>query len=121
VLVILMSYTVAPFFVSMVTGSHEKIVIDTAVLYLKINAPFYFLAAGISIFRNALQAVGDHKTPVISSFIELLGKVLIAALLSPVLEYMGIIIAEPVIWILMIIPLVVKLVKNPVFRKGYLE
>lgn len=121
VLVIFMSYTVAPFFVSMVTGSHEKIVIDTAVLYLKINAPFYFLAAGISIFRNALQAVGDHKTPVISSFIELLGKVLIAALLSPVLEYMGIIIAEPVIWILMIIPLVVKLVKNPVFRKGYLE
>lgn len=121
VLVILMSYTVAPFFVSMVTGSHEKIVIDTAVLYLKINALFYFLAAGISIFRNALQAVGDHKTPVISSFIELLGKVLIAALLSPVLEYMGIIIAEPVIWILMIIPLVVKLVKNPVFRKGYLE
>ena len=47
-LVILMSYTVAPFFVSMVTGSHEKIVIDTAVLYLKINAPFYFLAAELA-------------------------------------------------------------------------
>lgn len=84
---------------------------------MKINAPFYFLAAGISIFRNAFQAVGDHKTPVVSSCIELLGKVLIAVLLSPVLEYMGIIIAEPVIWMLMIISLVVKLVKNPVFRK----
>ena len=85
--------------------------VDTAVLYLKINAPFYFIAAGINIFRNTLQAMGDHITPVVSSFIELAGKVAIALLLTPVLEYMGIIVAEPIIWFLMIIPLVIKLRK----------
>ena len=50
-------------------------------------------------------------TPVISSFIELVGKVAIALLLTPVLQYMGIIVAEPIIWFLMILPLIFKLQK----------
>lgn len=110
-LVILMSYTIGPFLIHLVTGTTKTSVVDTAVLYLKINAPFYFIAAGINIFRNTLQAMGDHITPVVSSFIELAGKVAIALLLTPVLEYMGIIVAEPIIWFLMIIPLVIKLRK----------
>lgn len=109
ILVILLSYTLAPSLIYLVTGSEKKEVIETAVLYLKINAPFYFVASGINIFRNTLQAVGDHITPVVSSFIELAGKVAIALLLTPILKYMGIIIAEPIIWFLMIIPLIVKL------------
>lgn len=111
ILVILMSYTAAPFLIQLVTGSGKEAVIENAVLYLKINAPFYFVAAGINIFRNTLQAVGDHITPVISSFIELVGKVAIALLLTPVLQYMGIIVAEPIIWFLMILPLIFKLQK----------
>lgn len=111
ILVILMSYTAAPFLIQLVTGSGKEAVIENAVLYLKINAPFYFVAAGINIFRNTLQAVGNHITPVISSFIELVGKVAIALLLTPVLQYMGIIVAEPIIWFLMILPLIFKLQK----------
>lgn len=118
VLVILMSYTIAPALIYLVTGTDKKAVIDTAVLYLKINAPFYFAVSGVNVFRNTLQAVGDHITPVVSSFIELAGKVVIAFLLTPVLEYMGIIIAEPIIWILMVIPLIIKVMTHPELKKG---
>jgi Na+-driven multidrug efflux pump len=111
VAMILLSYTVAPYLVYLVTGSLNRDIALTAALYLKINSLFYFVPAAISIFRNALQGCGDHKTPVVSSFIELAGKVVIAAFLAPVLKYMGIIVAEPIVWILMVIPLTLKIRK----------
>lgn len=106
--IILLSYTAAPFLIHLVTGSSSPVVVENASRYLRINSLLYFVACGINILRNALQAIGDHITPVISSFIELIGKVLIALFLTPVLQYMGIIIAEPIIWCLMILPLIFK-------------
>lgn len=46
-----------------------------------------------------------YKTPLVSSFIELAGKVLIAFFLTPVIGYFGIIISEPIVWVVMILPL----------------
>ena len=100
------------FFIYLVTGTKETAVTDPASLYLKVNSLFYFVSSGISILRNGLQAIGDHITPVFSSLIELVGKILIAFLLAPVLGYMGIIIAEPIIWCFMVIPLIVKFVRT---------
>lgn len=105
---ILLSYTAAPFLVHLVTGSDKETVFVTAARYLKFNSLFYFVSSGINILRNSLQAVGDHITPVVSSFIELAGKVIIALFLTPVLYYTGIIISEPIIWCLMILPLIFK-------------
>ncbi len=116
-LVILMSYTIAPQLIYLVSGSKNAAVLAPAVLYLKINAPFFFVCCVISIFRNTLQAMGDHIVPVISSAIELVGKVAIAMLLTPVLKYMGIIIAEPIIWFFMVIPLIVRIAKNPQLKR----
>ena len=64
-----------------------------------------------------MQGIGDHTTPIVSSMIELVGKVLIVIILVPYLDYMGIILAEPIVWILMVIPLIVKIKKNPIFEK----
>ena len=57
------------------------------------------------ICGNGVQGFGDNKTPLISSFIELAGKVLIAFFLTPVIGYFGIIISEPLVWVVMILPL----------------
>lgn len=115
--IIFLAYTCAPFFIYLVTGTKETAVTDSASLYLKVNSLFYFVSSGISILRNGLQAIGDHITPVFSSLIELVGKILIAFLLAPVLGYMGIIIAEPIIWCFMVIPLIVKFVRtNQAYR-----
>ena len=61
---------------------------DTASLYLKVNTSFYFVPAVICLFRNSMQGFGDSKTPVFSSSLELIGKVLIAFWLAPAIGYM---------------------------------
>lgn len=104
----------APWIVRTITASGEGEIIDTATLYLRINGVFYFLPALICIFRNSMQGFGDKKTPLFSSLIELTGKVVIAFLLAPVIGYMGVIISEPIVWAVMVLPLLVNMKKNPI-------
>ena len=48
--------------------------------------------------------------------IELVGKVLITFLLVPVLGYWGVIIAEPIVWVVMVIPLIVQVIRTPILK-----
>lgn len=114
----ILSYTVAPTLVKMVTATNETEVIDIACRYLKFDTLFYFFPAMICIIRNAMQGIGDHITPIISSCIELVGKFLIATLLAPKIGYFGIIIAEPIVWVLMVLPLIVQIIRNPLLKKA---
>lgn len=75
-----------------------------------------FLNGIICILRNSMQGFGDTKTPLVSSLIELAGKVLIAYLLAPVIGYMGVIISEPVVWAFMVIPLLVDILRSPIWK-----
>ncbi|MBD5511718.1 MAG: MATE family efflux transporter [Lachnospiraceae bacterium] len=117
VVVIAAAYTISPILIRLITASTEKEVIDTATLYLKVNTAFYFVPAVICLFRNSMQGFGDNKTPVFSSTLELVGKVVIAFLLAPAIGYMGIIVSEPIVWIIMVIPLIVNMVRSPILRK----
>ena len=116
-LVLLIVFTLSPVIINLITASAEPEIIDNAVLYLKVNASFYFLPAIICILRNSMQGFGDSRTPLVSSFIELVGKVLIAYLLVPALQYMGVVLSEPIVWALMVIPLAVSILRNPIMRK----
>lgn len=121
VIVIILSYTIAPFLIYMVTGTTNREIILTSQKYLRINTIFYFVPATISILRNAMQGIGDHFTPIFSSGLELIGKISVVIFLVPSLEYFGIIISEPIVWVVMVIPLIIKIIKNPIFkneRKG---
>lgn len=86
--------------------------------YLRVDTLFYFVSTPITIIRNTMQGYGDHVTPIISSGIEMVGKMVIAFLLVPILHYWGVIWAEPIIWILMLIPLVVQAARNPILKKS---
>ncbi len=116
--VIICTYAFAPQLIYMVTGSSDTTVIETASLYLKIDTLLYFVPAVICIVRNAMQGIGDHITPIVSSSIELVGKVLVVMFLVPVLGYMGIILAEPIVWVVMVIPLLVRMFTNPLLKKA---
>lgn len=121
VIVIILSYTIAPFLIYMVTGTTNREIILTSQKYLRINTIFYFVPATISILRNAMQGIGDHFTPIFSSGLELIGKISVVVFLVPSLEYFGIIISEPIVWVVMVIPLIIKIIKNPILkneRKG---
>lgn len=113
---VLLSYTIAPQLIYAITGSNNPVVVDNASLYLKVDTLLYFVTALICVIRNAMQGIGDHITPIVSSFIELAGKVLIAAFLVPHLGYMGVILAEPIVWVLMVIPLIVQILRAPILK-----
>lgn len=110
------SYTIGAWLVYLVTGSHNKTVILNATNYLKFDTLFYFLTTLICILRNAMQGLGDHITPLISSGLEMAGKIVIAATLVPWLGYTGVIICEPIVWFIMVIPLVVQIFRMPVLK-----
>lgn len=100
-----------------ITGSTSAEILKTGALYLKVDSSLYIVTAFICVFRNTLQGIGDHITPVFSSLIELLGKIVFAKLLTPMFGYWGIIWSEPVVWVIMVMPLVVAVFKNPLLKK----
>ena len=102
----------------MITGTDNEKVLATGASYLKFDTAFYMVAACITLFRNVLQGLGNHITPIVSSFVELAGKVIFAKLMVPRLGYRGVILAEPVVWILMVIPLAVMLVRSPYLKNS---
>lgn len=117
VLVVFIVFLFSPWIIHAITASSDSKVIRTASLYLRINSVFYILPALICILRNSMQGFGDKTTPLLSSLIELGGKVVIAYLFAPVIGYMGVIVSEPIVWALMILPLLFNIRKNPVMKK----
>lgn len=115
--VALVAYTLSGPLVHMITASDNEVILSTASLYLKVNTSFYFVTAIICLFRNSMQGFGDNKTPVFSSSLELIGKIAISFLLAPAIGYMGIIVAEPIVWFIMVIPLIVNMVRNPILKQ----
>ncbi|MCD7731339.1 MAG: MATE family efflux transporter [Oscillospiraceae bacterium] len=115
---IVLIFTCAPAMLRMITSTDVAEIIDTGTLYLRINCILYCVTAVISVFRNSLQGVGVHKTPIVSSGIELVGKVAIVMFLAPKIGYMGIILSEPIVWVVMVIPLIIRLMRHPAMAKS---
>lgn len=115
--VVFLSYTCAPWMIKEITSTTNKTTIYNGSLYLKIDCLFYLILGPIVILRNALQAMGDHIIPVFSSFLELAGKIVFAFVFAPLFGYMGIIFTEPMVWIIMLIPLAVVYLRNPIIKK----
>jgi len=104
------------FLISAISGSKESIIIENGTRYLLINSPFYIILGMLLNLRYALQGIGKKKTPVISSVIEFISKVIFAFFLVPALGYMGVIICEPIIWCFMFLQLLYSFYTNPYIR-----
>lgn len=113
---IIASYTIGSWLVQLVTGSKNTVIIENATNYLKFDTLFYYVTAFICIIRNALQGIGDHITPLVSSSLEMIGKIVLAWLLVPCLGYTGVILSEPIVWFIMVIPLIVQILRTPVLK-----
>ena len=103
---IIASYTIGPWLVKLVTGTNNPIVIKKChKLSQNLTLCFYYVTAVICIVRNAMQGLGEQITPLVSSSLEMVGKIIIAFTLVPLLGYTGVIVAEPLVWFIMVIPL----------------
>ena len=116
-IVLLCSYTIAPVLIRLVTGTDSETVISAATSYLKFDTLLYWVTAIIVVLRNTMQGIGDHVTPIISSSIECIGKIILVNLLVEPFGYWGIIVAEPITWCVMVIPLVVQYLRNPMLKQ----
>jgi putative MATE family efflux protein len=104
------------FLIKLLSGSNESIVIENGARYLMINSPFYIVLGMLLNFRFALQGIGKKVVPVISSVMELIGKIIFAFFLVPALGYFGVIICEPIIWCIMFLQLLYSFYTDPYIR-----
>lgn len=114
VVVFIMEHTISPYLIRFITSSESPEIIYWGRKYLEYDMSFIILCVGIVVLRNSMQGFGDYKTPVFSSFIELMGKVVFTFTFVRFFGYWGIIWTEPVIWVLMVIPLIIQTWRNPV-------
>lgn len=84
----------------LVTGSVSQVVFDNTQMYLRINAPFYFVLGLLFTLRFSIQSVDRKMPPIISSSMELASKIAAAYLFIPLWGYLGACIAEPLSWTL---------------------
>ena len=97
----------------LVTGIYYS---ENGARYLRWNTPFYSVLGILLVLRNVLQGLGKKVVPLVSSVIELIGKIVFVILFIPTLKYFGVIICEPVIWCLMCIQLVISYYRDPYIR-----
>ena len=110
VAVFIICHTVEGALIRFVASTTDAEVIYWGSMYLKVDMSFIVVCGVIVILRNSMQGFGDRVIPVFSSCIELAGKIIFAFVFAPMFAYWGIIWAEPVVWIAMVIPLIVKVV-----------
>ena len=110
VVVFLICHTIEGRLIQFVASTTNPDVIYWGSTYLKVDMSFIVICGVIVILRNSMQGFGDRVIPVFSSCIELAGKIMFAFVFAPMFAYWGIIWAEPMVWIAMVIPLIVKVV-----------
>ena len=91
--------------IKFITNSTNPILLDYAKKYILFTLPFYLVLGGLIVIRNALQGFGQKILPLISSVIELAGKITFTCLIIPKLGKWGVILCEPLIWCVMLVQL----------------
>lgn len=99
-------FFMAEMMIQLLSNTSNLEIIKYGSMYLKINTPFFVVLAILLNTRNALQGLGKKIIPLFSSIIELVGKIVFTYIVIQPLQYFGVCICEPVIWIIMTIQLV---------------
>ncbi|MBR6912806.1 MAG: MATE family efflux transporter [Treponema sp.] len=114
--IVLLRFTIRPLLV-FISGSSNEILLDYGTRYMNFCIPFFLSLGSLFVLRNALQGLGSKILPLISSIIELIGKIVFTALIVPKIGVMGIIMCEPIIWVIMTVQLMIAFFRHPVFRE----
>ncbi len=112
ILTILLMFSFSRQLVSFLSSSTNETILYWGSLYLKFDLSLLMVCHVICVLRNMLQGLGHRIAPIVSSSIELLGKVIFAYTLVPAFGYWGVILIEPITWVAMVIPLIIKAVPS---------
>ena len=98
-------YTLSIPLIRFISGSYDKELIANAKLYIAMAAPFFWALGILFDLRNALQGMDRKIEPLISSCIELICKIAFVLFVIPRVAYMGVVLTEPIIWVVMVLQL----------------
>lgn len=98
---------------SLISGSNNPILIVNGSNYLRFNLPFFVIVGVLFVTRYSLQGLGEKIIPLVSSVIELVMKFVFVIVIIPIIGYTGVIISEPLIWVVMTIQLLYSYYRNP--------
>ncbi|VLE01700.1 damage inducible DinF protein [Streptococcus pneumoniae] len=118
VFVCIFLFFASPALVSFLASSTDGYLIENGSLYLQISSAFYPILSLLLIYRNCLQGLGQKILPLVSSFIELIGKIVFVVLIIPWAGYKGVILCEPLIWVAMTVQLYFSLFRHPLIKEG---
>ncbi|MGN1123638.1 MAG: MATE family efflux transporter [Eubacterium sp.] len=99
--------SIGPSVVSLFMTEYNENIMFAAKRYLLAIAECYSLVAVLFVFRNTLQGLGFTYSNMIAGAGELLGRISVALIFTPLIGFDAICYAGPVAWLLADIPLVV--------------
>lgn len=102
-----------------ISGSTNPTIIGLCTKYLQWNVPFFFVLAVLCIARTTLQGVGSKVAPLICSFMEMIIKIVIAKRFVESFGYNGIIISEPITWIVCAVFITIVFFTNKNIKEAY--
>ena len=111
---IIFGWLLSPALIKLVAGTSASAIIDPAVRYVRIGVTCFYVLGPLFVLRCAMQGMGRKIVPVMSSTIELVGKVLAVMILTPRLGYLGVTITEPIIWFCCTLMLSIMYLTTPV-------
>lgn len=109
-------YFFGPSMIRLISGSNQAELIANATRYQRLTTPFFPILGCLFVLRNSLQGMGKKSTPLISSVIELVGKILFVLLIIPKVGYIGVILCEPLIWLPMTAQLLTAYLRHPLIE-----
>lgn len=115
-------WTLGSLLIRFTTGTSDPVIIEKAVLSLRIHFAMFPFLGLLFCIRHSMQAMGQKLAPVLSSCIELGMKILSASVLIPTFGFLGTCITEPITWVLMVVFLmIVYLTKRKKLFKSLLH
>lgn len=118
-IILIMAYTISSPLVGFIASTNSKEILYWGSTYLKVDMIFEVVCVWIVLLRNTMQGIGDYRTPIISSLIEMACKIVFTMIFVKYFGYWAVIWTEPITWIIMVIPLIVMLIKNPVLHRKH--
>lgn len=87
------------FFVRLFVSDASGVVMEAAMEFLNIIAMFCWVIALLFLYRNTIQGLGNGYIPMMTGFIELIMRVIVAVVLSEMIGFTGICLASPIAWV----------------------
>ncbi len=107
IIALILTFTVAPAAVRLITGSSNPEVISSAVKYLQISISMLPPMIVLVIVRNVLQGIEKAAMPLICSMLELIIKIIFSIWIVPARGYVAVCICEPITWVICVVLIVI--------------